>query len=183
MTYDYSWANGPPGSIAPQRWVDRVASYAVSQIPPSKVLLGLAFYGYDWNTTVGGEARALLYPQAEALARQYGTEITTDQVTLSATFSYTEKAGTSCAPMPGVPPSRTTSSFEPRKCAIPASIQAYRANSDPSLRRLPSDRRRLCRLRSTWSGWKMREAPQPDSRSPADMGLVGLEPGGWARKT
>ncbi|MGI5836758.1 MAG: glycosyl hydrolase family 18 protein [Chloroflexota bacterium] len=104
MTYDYSWANGPPGSIAPQRWVDRVASYAVSQIPPSKVLLGLAFYGYDWNTTVGGEAKALLYPQAETLARQYGTEITTDQVTLSATFSYTEKAGDIVPPMPGVPP-------------------------------------------------------------------------------
>lgn len=103
MTYDYSWSTGPPGSIAPQQWVDKVAAYAVSQMPASKVLLGLAFYGYDWNTTVGGRARALLYPQAVALAAQYGTRITTDSTSISGTFSYTAKAGDTVPPPPPVP--------------------------------------------------------------------------------
>src|SRR5665647_3447511 len=51
MTYDYSWSSGPAGSIAPQEWVDKVAAYAASQMPAEKVLIGLAFYGYDWNVT------------------------------------------------------------------------------------------------------------------------------------
>ncbi len=106
MTYDYSWSSGPPGSIAPQDWVDRVAAYAVSQMPPKKVLLGLAFYGYDWNRTLGGRARALLYSQAAALAGQYGTRIATDGATRSGTFSYTARAGDSVPPPPSLPPLR-----------------------------------------------------------------------------
>ncbi len=103
MTYDYSWSSGPPGSIAPQDWVDRVAAYAVRQMPASKVLLGLAFYGYDWNTTLGGRARALLYPQAAALAQQYGAQIAIDQKSLSGTFTYAAKPDDPMPPPPQVP--------------------------------------------------------------------------------
>lgn len=104
MTYDYSWSTGPPGSIAPQDWVDRVAAYATAQIPREKLLLGVAFYGYDWNRTVGGRARALLYPQAVELARQHGVKIATDAESRSATFGYTARAGEVVPPPPAVPP-------------------------------------------------------------------------------
>jgi spore germination protein len=103
MTYDYSWASGPAGSIAPQEWVDKVAAYAVSQIPLEKVLVGLAFYGYDWNKTLGGKARALLYPQAAALAKQHGSQIVTDATSRSATFSYSARAGDTVPPPPSLP--------------------------------------------------------------------------------
>lgn len=103
MTYDYSWASGPPGSIAPQEWVDKVAAYAVSQMPPEKVLLGLAFYGYDWNTTLGGRARALQYSQAAALAKQHGTRIGTEEASRSGTFRYTAKPGDTVPPPPSLP--------------------------------------------------------------------------------
>lgn len=103
MTYDYSWSSGPPGSIAPRDWVDKVAAYAVSQMPAEKVLIGLAFYAYDWNVTQGGRARALLYPQADALARQYGARIATDQASLSGTFTYTARAGDKVPPPPAAP--------------------------------------------------------------------------------
>lgn len=93
MTYDYSWSSSPPGSIAPYQWVDQVLAFVTSQIPPQKVLLGVAFYGYDWNTTGGGRARALRYSQAFALAQQYGVKITSDPATRSATFTYTAKRG------------------------------------------------------------------------------------------
>jgi spore germination protein len=103
MTYDYSWSSGPPGSIAPQEWVNKVASYAASQMPAEKILIGLAFYGYDWNTTLGGKARALLYSQAAALARQHGTQIATDVASRSGSFSYTARAGDTVPPPPSLP--------------------------------------------------------------------------------
>lgn len=104
MTYEHAWPSGPPGSIAPQQWVDRVMAYAVSQMPREKLLLGLAFYGYDWNTTVEGRARSLLHPQAVALAGQYGARIATDEASRSATFRYTARAGDPYPPRPSLPP-------------------------------------------------------------------------------
>lgn len=103
MTYDYSWQSGPPGSIAPQQWVDKVAAYATSQMPAQKVLLGVAFYGYDWNKTQGGKARALQYSQSLALTKQYGAHIVTDPTSQSATFGYTAKVGDAVPMPPSVP--------------------------------------------------------------------------------
>lgn len=48
MTYDYHWRGGSPGPVAPAYWVEEVAAYARSVVDPSKVLLGVHFYGYDW---------------------------------------------------------------------------------------------------------------------------------------
>lgn len=141
MTYDFSYSGGPPGSIAPQDWVDKVAAYAVSQMPAEKVLLGLAFYGYDWNKTQGGRARALIYPQAAALAKQYGTQIATDPTSLSATFSYSAKAGDPYPLPAALPPTQldisvrtppqctvkeaTTPTATPKPAPPPAAIQEH----------------------------------------------------------
>lgn len=104
MTYDFSWSSGPPGSIAPQGWVDKVATYAASQMPPQKVLIGLAFYGYDWNTTSGGKARAVQYTQSVALAKQYSTSIATDDASRSGSFRYTSRPGDTFPLPPSIPP-------------------------------------------------------------------------------
>jgi spore germination protein YaaH len=93
MSYAYTTSSSAPGSTAPYEWVDNVAAYAASQFGPEKVLLGLAFYGYDWNLTMGGRAKALDYPQAEALANAYGASIRLDPVSKSATFTYRAQAG------------------------------------------------------------------------------------------
>jgi spore germination protein len=87
MAYEYAGAWSGPGSVAPLPWVERVLAFAVSQMPAEKVLLGVAWYGYDWNTTSGG-ARALGYPQAAGLATDVGASPTVDAATQSATFSY-----------------------------------------------------------------------------------------------
>jgi spore germination protein len=92
MSYSYTTSSSAPGSTAPYNWVEQVAAYATSQFPAQKVLLGMAFYGYDWNTTVGGKAKALLYPQAAAVARTYGQAMVLDPVTRSTKFSYTAGA-------------------------------------------------------------------------------------------
>src|SRR5919199_3395754 len=86
MTYEYRGAWSGPGSVAPYDWVSRVIAFATREMPAHKVLVGLGFYGYDWN--VGrGTARALSYWQATALADRYGVPIAFDPTTASTTFS------------------------------------------------------------------------------------------------
>ena len=48
MAYDYHWASSPPGPVAPISWVRAVLRYARTQIPASKIILGVPLYGYDW---------------------------------------------------------------------------------------------------------------------------------------
>ncbi|MBX5467003.1 MAG: glycoside hydrolase [Firmicutes bacterium] len=69
MAYDQHWSGGPPGPIASPSWVRQVLSYAISVIPPAKVILGVPGYGYDWSGN--GSAVALSYPQAVALEKQF----------------------------------------------------------------------------------------------------------------
>ncbi len=51
MTYDYSYSGGEAGPVAPVDWQERVMNYAVPRFGANKVLLGVPFYGYDWNIT------------------------------------------------------------------------------------------------------------------------------------
>jgi len=48
MTYDNHWETSEAGPISSPDWVDRVMTFAASQISPSKLELGIAAYGYDW---------------------------------------------------------------------------------------------------------------------------------------
>jgi spore germination protein YaaH len=87
MAYEYRGPFSGPGSVAPYDWVERVAAFASREMPAHKVLLGLAFYGYDWNTTSGG-TRSLTHRQAAALANYYGAEAQFDGDQRSVTFGY-----------------------------------------------------------------------------------------------
>ncbi|RIV19203.1 LysM peptidoglycan-binding domain-containing protein [Alicyclobacillaceae bacterium I2511] len=49
MTYEWGWVGGPPMAVAPLDQVRAVLRYAVSQIPPAKILMGMSLYGYDWQ--------------------------------------------------------------------------------------------------------------------------------------
>jgi spore germination protein YaaH len=55
MAYDEHWDSGPPGPVASLPWVEAVVRYAVSQVSVAKLLLGVAFYGYDWPARGTGE--------------------------------------------------------------------------------------------------------------------------------
>ena len=57
MTYDYHWRGSSPGPVAPAYWVQSVAEYARSVVDPSKVLIGVHFYGYDWPPSGPATAR------------------------------------------------------------------------------------------------------------------------------
>lgn len=49
MTYDEHSLGTAPGPVASLPWVTQVIQYAVTRIPPEKILLGIAVYGYDWS--------------------------------------------------------------------------------------------------------------------------------------
>jgi spore germination protein len=90
MGYDYHWAGSGPGPIAPIDWIRAVLSYAKTQIPASKIILGVPLYGYDW---VDGQGTPLSWLQAFQLSQQYGVRPHFDGASQSPWFGYTDQAG------------------------------------------------------------------------------------------
>jgi spore germination protein len=96
MTYEWGYTYGEPQPVSPIVNVRRVLEYAVTEIPPEKILMGLNNYGYDWTLPfVQGESRAekLTNYQAEARAEYYGVPIQWNEVAMAPFFEYTDPAG------------------------------------------------------------------------------------------
>ncbi|GMA63420.1 glycosyl hydrolase family 18 protein [Alicyclobacillus fastidiosus] len=87
MAYDYSYPGGPAGPIAPVPWVKQVMSYATSQIPSNKVLLGIPVYGYDW---ANGKTTALTLNQVDQLLSSNSITPEWDATDEEPYFTYTE---------------------------------------------------------------------------------------------
>ncbi|MEX2314950.1 MAG: glycosyl hydrolase family 18 protein [Thermomicrobiales bacterium] len=80
MAYDYGYAGRPdPIAVAPIWWVDNVIDYAVTRIPREQIILGVPFYGYDWNVSKGPPATSVSHKMAMALAERPDTTLTYDQ--------------------------------------------------------------------------------------------------------
>jgi spore germination protein YaaH len=87
----YGWrtsSSRDPGSTAPMPWVEASIQYAVQELTADRVLLGVAFYGYDWNVSQGPPARALRHRDTQQLIDRYGAEPAFRPDVGSATFSY-----------------------------------------------------------------------------------------------
>lgn len=84
-------------AVAPLPSVRAVLDYAVTEIPPEKIFLGVPNYGYDWPLPfVQGTTRAqsISNQRAIELAIQYGISIRYDKEAQSPTFQYTDARGT-----------------------------------------------------------------------------------------
>lgn len=95
-SYEWGYRYGPPMAIAPIDAVRRVVEYAVSRIPPEKLLLGISNYGYDWTLPyVSSESNAPSISTVEAIeiALANGAEIQFDPVAQSPYFYYTAADG------------------------------------------------------------------------------------------
>lgn len=93
MTYEWGYTYGPPMAVAPINEVRRVVEYAISEIPVSKINLGIPNYGYDWALPfVRGvsSATALSLNQAVELAIDNDVPIEFDPVAMSPFFHYTK---------------------------------------------------------------------------------------------
>jgi spore germination protein YaaH len=134
MAYEFRGPFSGPGSVAPYDWVARVTAFSTSQIAPEKVLLGLSFYGYDWNTTSGG-TRSLGYPQALALSNHYAAPFAFDLHQQSATFTYEAIAGEPGPQNQSTPrPSHQITERNPPPCELqppPTPVPAPPPTPDP----------------------------------------------------
>ncbi|MBE6798500.1 MAG: LysM peptidoglycan-binding domain-containing protein [Ruminococcaceae bacterium] len=91
MTYEWGYLYGPPMAVAPINEVRRVLSYAVTEIPPQKILMGVPNYGYDWTLPFmqGRPARILSINNAISLAAEVGAEIQFNNTSQAPFFEYT----------------------------------------------------------------------------------------------
>jgi spore germination protein len=94
MAYDFHYTNGKtPGAIAPAGWVNQVARFAAAQFGPDKLLLGVPFYGLDWNTTKGPPARTVKMADGPELARKPGATTGYSVTDEAAWVRYKDDAG------------------------------------------------------------------------------------------
>lgn len=91
MTYEWGYSGGPPMPVSPIGPVREVLEYAVSVIPPEKIMMGQNLYGYDWTLPYekGGEYARAISPQAAiALARENNAAIEYDETAQAPYFHY-----------------------------------------------------------------------------------------------
>ncbi len=99
MAYDFSTVT--PGPIGPLPWSEDAVKHAVTQMPASKVFLGIPGYGRDWITKVEGVCpkdftssvvvgakAAVVMREAAALAASNNALITYNSTHAESTFTY-----------------------------------------------------------------------------------------------
>jgi len=89
MAYEEHWGASEPGSVASIPWVTRVLNYAVANIPPRKIYMGIPMYGYDWPED--GAGSVISYHRAIELARRHGAPLQWDGKQHSTYFRYETK--------------------------------------------------------------------------------------------
>ena len=97
MTYEWGYTYGPPMAVAPLPNVRAVLDYAVTELLPAKILLGVPNYGYDWPLPfVQGQtwAQSISNQRAIELAIQYNIAIQYDGTAQAPYFHYTDGSGT-----------------------------------------------------------------------------------------
>src|SRR5690625_1813492 len=96
MTYEWGYSAGPPLPVSPINEVEKVLTYALTEIPAKKIIMGQNLYGYDWTLPfVQGEsfARALSPQQAIQLALENNVAISYDETAQAPFFEYVDTDG------------------------------------------------------------------------------------------
>ena len=91
MTYEWGYTYGPPMAVAPLPQVKAVTRYAVSVIPPEKILLGIPNYGYNWRLPFEqgiSQAMSIGNEQAIRIASRNNAGIEYDETVQSPFFRY-----------------------------------------------------------------------------------------------
>jgi spore germination protein len=95
MTYEWGYIYGEPMAVSPLKEMDAVLSYAVTQIPSQKILMGMPNYAYDWIIPwqQGTSANTITNTKALELAIAKGANINWDQSAATPYFNYTDESG------------------------------------------------------------------------------------------
>jgi peptidoglycan-N-acetylglucosamine deacetylase len=95
MNYDFRWSSSDPGPIAPQDWFERNIDNMVKLVPPEKLVMGIANYGYDWPAKTGRDrhplAQSVSFQQGVITAVESGADITFDSDSFNPHYSYADE--------------------------------------------------------------------------------------------
>ena len=93
MTYEWGYTYSAPMAVQPIEEVRKVLSYAVSEIPSEKILMGMPNYGYEWTLPYmrGTAARSVGFAEATEIAIANNAEIFYDEKSQAPYFYYTDK--------------------------------------------------------------------------------------------
>jgi cellulose synthase/poly-beta-1,6-N-acetylglucosamine synthase-like glycosyltransferase/spore germination protein YaaH/peptidoglycan/xylan/chitin deacetylase (PgdA/CDA1 family) len=86
MAYDEYNDATKPGPICSQKWIESAVDDLAKKVDPSKIVLNLAAFGYDW--TKKGKATPVTYQEALAIARESDAKIDYDNDTYNLNYSY-----------------------------------------------------------------------------------------------
>ena len=87
MAYDQHDDTGPAGSIAAQDWFETTLDQRMRELAPSRTIIALGSYAYDWN---GDQVDDLSFEQAVAAAHDSEATVDFDDATNNPHFSYVE---------------------------------------------------------------------------------------------
>ena len=86
MAYDQHWSTSLAGPVSEQKWIEASLDALATNIPSSKIILGIAAYGYDWPK--GSKGETLTYPDILALAKSKNVKPVFDENSYCLHFSY-----------------------------------------------------------------------------------------------
>ncbi len=87
MGYDRHYAGGPPGPVSPYDWIESNIKHALDLgISPSKIVMAVGGYGYDWPT--GGMASDIPSLWVPDLVRRTGARPQWDTASQNPYFTY-----------------------------------------------------------------------------------------------
>jgi peptidoglycan-N-acetylglucosamine deacetylase len=99
MAYDQYSEDTAPGPICHQKWIEGAIDKVAKKIPPQKIILALAGYGYDWHVTEDGgmikntPGIPIDYREAVTTARSYDGKIDFDNDSYNLHFTYYDNNG------------------------------------------------------------------------------------------
>lgn len=91
MTYEWGYTFSPPMAVAPINMVRKVVDFAITQIPNTKINLGIPNYGYDWPLPYQKgvtKATAISNTTAVRIAVSNNAEIQYDETAQTPFFYY-----------------------------------------------------------------------------------------------
>jgi peptidoglycan-N-acetylglucosamine deacetylase len=88
MAYDQHHADGLPGPISHQDWIEKAVDEARKQIPDKKMILALAGYGYDWQKNTKGSD--VTYFEALSIAKESESKVVFDTDSYNLYYNYTD---------------------------------------------------------------------------------------------
>lgn len=93
MAYDQHEKAGKPGPISAQKWIEESLDWTAKKIDPSKIILGIAGYGYDWATDAEGKTTGteISYNSAINRAKTKNVDITFDNDSYNLHCSYIDE--------------------------------------------------------------------------------------------